>query len=154
MTLLFSMPGSSEWILIFIVLGMLIPKIFYLITLQSTLSNISIENRKMPPSNVWLLLIPLFGTIWHFIIVNNLADSIKAEANSKNVKLNETRPAYNIGLAMCILNCLFFIPFVNILTGIAGFVCWIIYWVKINSYNNMLISHNSNSGFANNQTVL
>ena len=142
------MPGGSEWILIFILFGgMLIPKIFYLITLQSTLQTISSENRTMPPSNVWLLFIPLFGVIWHFIIINNMADSIKAEANSKNIKLDEARPGYNVGLAMCILNCLFFIPGLNILTGIAGLVCWIVYWVKINNYKNTLSNNNSNTTF-------
>lgn len=146
MTLLFSMPGGAEWILIFIVLGlMLIPRIFYLITLQSTFDTISVENRKMPSSNVWLLLIPLFGTVWHFIIVNNLAASIKAEANSKNIKIDEPRPAYNVGLAMCILNCLFFIPGLNILTSIAGLICWILYWVKIISYKNILLTDKYNS---------
>ena len=141
MTLLFSLPGGGELILIFVVLGlMVIPRIFYLITLQSTLNTISSENRKMPSGNVWLLLIPLFGTIWHFIIVNNLADSIKAEANSKNLQLDEQRPGYTIGLAMCILNCLFFIPGLNVFTGLAGFICWIVYWVKINSYKNTLES--------------
>lgn len=110
MTLLFEMPGGSfEWLFIFSFLGLLlIPKIFYLITLQSTFDAISVGNRKMPSGNVWLLLIPLFGIVWHFIIVNNLADSIRAEANSKGIKIGESRPAYNVGLAMCILNCLFF----------------------------------------------
>jgi hypothetical protein len=140
MNLLIALPGAAEWIIILTVLGLvLIPKIFYLISLQSTLDVISFGNRKMPSSNVWLLLIPLFGVVWHFIIVSNMADSIKAEADSKNITLSEPRPAYNIGLAMCILNCLFFIPGINIFTGIASFVCWILYWVKINSYKNRLL---------------
>ncbi|MFT3701216.1 MAG: hypothetical protein QM802_02545 [Agriterribacter sp.] len=141
MTLLISMPGGTEWILILLAFGLLqiIPIIFYLITLQSTLSTISIENRKMPSGNVWLLLIPLFGTVWHFIVVNKLASSIKAEGDSLSIKLEEQKPGYNIGLAMCILNCLFIIPGVNVLTSIAGLVCWIIYWVKISSYKNILL---------------
>jgi hypothetical protein len=139
MTLLFDMPGGTEWILIFIVLGcMLIPRIFYIVTLQSTLDTVSVENRKMPSGNVWLLLIPLFGTVWHFIVVNNLADSIAAEAKTNDIRIEESRPAYSVGLAMCILNCFFFIPGLNILTGIAGLVCWILYWVKISSYKNTL----------------
>lgn len=93
----------------------------------------------MPSVNVWLLLIPIFGLVWHFIVINKLADSISAEATSKDIKITEPRPAYQIGLAMCILNCLFFIPGVNVLTGIAGLVCWILYWVKITAYKNMLL---------------
>ena len=97
----------------------------------------------MPSSNVWLLLIPLFGLVWHFIIINNLADSIKAEVKSRNIKIEEQRPAYNIGLAMCISNCLFFIPVINLFTSIAALVCWIIYWVKISSYKNIILTGKS-----------
>ena len=144
MTLLLGIPDGSEWGLIFIAFALiallLIPKIFYLITLQSTLKAISEENRKMPTNNVWLQLIPLFGIVWHFIIVKNMADSISAEANLKNIKIDEQNPAYNIGLAMCILNCFFIIPYLNILTGIASLICFILYWTKINSYKNKIIS--------------
>jgi hypothetical protein len=145
MTLLISLPGGSEWVVILfiallLVALILIPKIFYLITLQSTLKAISEENRKMPPNNVWLQLIPLFGIVWHFIIVKNMADSISAEANLKNIKIDEQKPAYNIGLAMCILNCFFIIPYLNILTGIASLICFILYWTKINSYKSKIIS--------------
>jgi hypothetical protein len=45
----------------------LIPTIFYLKTLQDTLKEISVENRRMPPPNVWLLLIPLFNLVWAFL---------------------------------------------------------------------------------------
>lgn len=140
MKLLLTMPGGTEWFLIFVVLGglILIPKIFYLITLQSTLASISPENRKMPPAHVWLLLIPLFSLVWHFFVIKSIAESITAEANSLGKKLAEPMPAYNIGLAMCILNCLFIVPGVNFVTSIAGLVCWIIYWVKISDYKKVL----------------
>jgi len=139
MTLLFSVPGGSELIILFL-LGAIIPFIFYLLTLQKTFELISPENRKMTPGHVWLLLIPLFGIVWHFIIVTNMADSIKAEAESRNITIDEPRPGYSIGMAMCILNCLFFIPLINILTAVGGLVCWIIYWVKIDGYRKILSS--------------
>lgn len=146
MTLLLSMPGGSEWIFIIFSLGIfLIPKIFYLITLQSTFDTISLKNRRMSSGNVWLLLIPIFGTIWHFIVVNKMADSIKAETDEMNIKIFESRPAYNIGLSMCILDCLFVIPIVKILSIIAGLICWILYWVKINYYKNILLRARINS---------
>lgn len=138
MTLLLSMPGGSEWILILLSFGLvIIPAIFYILTLQKTLEIISPENRKMPPTYVWLLLVPLLGLIWHFIVVRDLSASIKAEAISKDLNV-ELKPAYNIGLAMCILSCLFLIPILSIFTNIAFLVCWIIYWLKINSYKKML----------------
>ncbi|MBE7171175.1 MAG: hypothetical protein INR73_11325 [Williamsia sp.] len=84
MRLLFSLPGGAEWIIISVVL-LIITGIFYLITLQATFDAISPENREMPSGNVWLLLIPLFGLYWHFVIVHKLAESIKAEAITKSV---------------------------------------------------------------------
>ncbi len=139
MTLLFTMPGGTEWIFILIILGLFsIPGIFYLITLQLTFDSISNENRMMPSANVWLLLIPIFGLVWHFKVVSKLTESIKAEAITKGIYIEEPKPAYNIGLAMCILNCIFFAPYLNLFSSIAGLICWIIYWGKIASYKRIL----------------
>ena len=142
MKLLFSLPNPEFTLLIYsllIIPVLLIPKICYLDTLQNTLKAISVENRKMPVTNVWLLLIPFFATVLHFFIVDKMAQSIYAEAVSKNIAIAETRPAYTIGLAMCILNCLFIIPVLNVFAMIAYVVCWIIYWTKIAAYKNELL---------------
>jgi hypothetical protein len=140
MTLLLDLFSATGGILISFafIAALLIPFIFYLVTLQSTLRIVSPENRKMPPSNVWLLLIPVFGLIWHFIVVARMADSISAEAKTKGIPLNEPKPAYGFGLAMCILNCILFLPILHFYTGVAALVCWILYWVKIAEYKNRL----------------
>ena len=127
--------GPQEIIVILIISSFsVIPLIFYLLTLQNTFNAISVENRKMQSGEVWLSLIPLFGLVWQFIIVSRLADSLKAEFDAKNIKVDEERPGIGIGLAYCILFCCSIIPFVNFLTGIGGIICWIIYWSKINNY--------------------
>ncbi len=120
------------------ILIFLIPFVFYLITLQNTLKTISPENRKMAPANVWLLFIPFFNWIYHFIVVNNIADSIRAEALVKNVPLSESRPGAGIGITMCALQLCSIIPFFGSLASLGFLVCWIIYWVKINNYKNQL----------------
>lgn len=125
--------------------ALLIPFIFYLVTLQSTLRIVSPENRKMPPSNVWLLLIPVFGLIWHFIVVSRMADSISAEAKAKGIPVSEPKPAYGFGLVMCILKCMLFLPILHFYAGVAALVCWIIYWVKIAEYKNRLRASQSAS---------
>lgn len=133
--ILLGMIGPTELILLFLIPGLsIIPFIFYLVTLQSTLNEVSFENRKIQPAQVWLSLIPLFGLIWQFIIVNRLADSLREEFNSRNILLDESRPGSGIGLAYCILFCCSVIPFLGFLTAVAGLICWIIYWVKINDY--------------------
>lgn len=130
--------GILEILYIIIGLSSLIPQIFFLITLQNTFNQISEKNRKMQSGEVWLALIPLFGVFWQFVIVNRMADSLKAEFTIRNIEDNEDRPGITIGLAYCILFCLCIIPLLGILTLIAGYVCMIIYWVKIYNYKIIL----------------
>lgn len=146
MTLLLSLPGGSEWLIIFFALLItIVPAIFYILNLQSTLQAISPENRRMVPANVWLLLIPVFGIIWHFIIVNKMSESIKAESVNNNILITEVKPGYNIGLAMCILSCVSIIPVIGIFASLGGLVCWIMYWVKINTYKNLILEARNNT---------
>jgi hypothetical protein len=137
-----SMPAESEWLLILIVIGVLflVPYIFFLLTLQNTLNAISYENRKMPPANVWLMFIPLFNIVWQFIMVNNIADSIKAECARLYIPVKESRPTSGIGLAWNISSVCFFVPF----APLGSLVLWIIYWVKINEYKNLIIANKDN----------
>jgi hypothetical protein len=65
----------------------LIPVIFYFLELQNTLKEVSVENRKMKPGQVWLLLIPLFSIYWLFEVVSKIADSLKAEFASRNIEV-------------------------------------------------------------------
>jgi hypothetical protein len=137
-----SMPAESEWLFILIVIGVLflIPYVFFLLTLQNTLNAISYENRKMPPANVWLMFIPLFNMVWQFIMVNNIADSIKAECERLCIPVTENRPTSGIGLAWNISSVCFFVPF----APLGSLVLWIIYWVKINEYKNLIIANKDN----------
>ncbi len=120
----------------------LIPMIFYLLTLQNTLKEVQPQNRQMEPGQVWLLFIPLFGLVWHFIIVNRIADSLRAEFQQRQIPLQEDRPGAGIGITHCALNCASVIPFLGSLCALAGLVCWIIYWVKIANYKTMLQQSN------------
>ena len=131
-----------EIILILIVLGiMIIPQIFYLITLQKTINEISPENRKMEPNQVWLYLVPIFGLIWQFIMVDNIGISLQAEFQKRNITVKEEKPGYRVGMIYCILFCCTIIPVVGIFAGLVGFIFWIIYWVKINNFKKILAAH-------------
>jgi uncharacterized membrane protein YjgN (DUF898 family) len=134
--------GVTEFLLVFVIaFGItLIPIIFYLVTLQTTFNEVKPENRKMQPELVWLAIIPIFRLIWQFFIVNNLADSLKAEFAQRNINVGEERPGSSIGMAYCILNCCAVIPFLGFLAALAGFVCWIIYWVKVSGFKAKLLS--------------
>lgn len=114
---------------------MLIPTIFYILTLNKALNRCSPENRAMPPENVWLLLIPFFSLIWQFIVVGNVAKSLAAEFKKREIQVEEAEPGKSIGMAYCILNVCAIIPFVGFLAALAGLICWILYWVKIDGYS-------------------
>lgn len=119
----------------------LIPAIFFLLTLQNTLRAISPENRRMPPSNVWLLFIPLFNLVWQFIVVDRISQSIGAECARLNIPVTDPKPTYSIGLAWNICSCLAFIPFLG---GIASLVTFIIYWVKVSEYKKLIETNRDN----------
>jgi hypothetical protein len=127
-------------VLVVLVIG-LIPAIFYLLTLSRTLKQVAPHNQRMTPGEVWLTLIPLFGTVWHFFVVARVADSLAAEFNQRRIPCNEQRPGYNIGLWMLILPLVGFIPILGGLASLAGLVLWIVYWVRIAGYKRQLEEH-------------
>ena len=138
-------PASSDtfqiiFLLLFVVLA-LVPLIFFLLTLQKTMNVVSEENRKMPPSNVWLMLIPLFNIVWQFIMVNKIAESITEECIKLNISVKENKPTYNSGLTWNICNLITFIPLIG---GLAALITFILYWVKVNKYKNLMIANNGN----------
>ena len=128
------------FLLFFIVLAF-VPFIFFLITLQKTMNIISVENRKMPPSNVWLMLIPLFNIVWQFIMVSKIAESVTEECIKLNIQTKESKPTYNSGLTWNICNLIAFIPIIG---GLAALLTFILYWVKVNEYKNLMIANKDN----------
>jgi hypothetical protein len=110
--------------------------ILYLITLMNTLNAVSPQNRRLTPGLVFLLLIPLFNLVWNFIVVTKIRDSLQAEFAARN--LSGQGFGYGVGLAMCILYIVSFVPLINLLAAPAMLVCWIIYWVQIAGYKGQL----------------
>lgn len=125
----------------------LIPYIFYLITLQKTLQAVSPENRQMQPGKVWLLLIPVFTWVWLFFVVKAISDSLKREFNKYGV-IDDEKPIYDLGLSLAISRCCFIIPILGGFAGLASFVLWIVYWVRVNDKKKELINviNNRNLG--------
>lgn len=118
---------------------LVIPAIFYLLTLQKTLERCSPQARTMPPGQVWLLLIPFFNVIWQFLVVTSIAASLRNEFNRRNIPLTEPEPGKSIGMVLCIATVAGIIPLLNFIAGPVSLVCWIIYWLKISGYSGMLI---------------
>ena len=133
--------GIAGIVMVFLIVFaiFLIPYIFYLLTLQKAFNRCAPENRALAPGLVWLLLIPLFNLVWHFLVVINLAKSLEAEFQKRGIA-EEPKPGQTIGMVMCILNACSIIPFLGILCSLVALVCWIIYWVKIAGFSGKIAS--------------
>ena len=128
----------------FIVAIFLIPTIFYLLTLQKALQAVSVENRRMPPGQVWLSLIPVFNLVWMFIVVNKIAESFGAECMVLNIPTSETNPTQGIGTTKNILALCTMIPIIGVVAGVGYVVCWIMHWIKVNEYKNLILANKDN----------
>lgn len=125
-------------VVILIVLAVvLIPYIFYLLTLQKALSRVSEPNREMSPGLVWLNLIPIFSLGWQIYTVIKIANSLRKEYGKRGIQ-EQGSFGYGIGLAFSILAIVSIIPYIGTIAALAGLVCWIIYWVQIAGYSGKL----------------
>ena len=94
----------------------------------------------------------VFSLVFNFYMVNKIAESVAAELASRNMPM-EGKPTYNIGMFMCACNTLALVAGLPYLAGvgtmasIAGFVAWIMYWVKTNEYKIKLRSLPENDQF-------
>jgi hypothetical protein len=116
---------------------MLLPMIFYILTLQKAIKKCAPENQAMQPAMTWLLLVPCFSLIWHFFVVINVAKSLGAEFQKRGMA-EEMAPGQTLGLILCILACCSIIPFLGVLCALGALICWIIYWLKIAEYSRKL----------------
>lgn len=126
-------------------LGILVA-ILYILTLSRALQKCSPASRTLEPGMLWLLLIPLFNLIWNFFVVLGMAKSLGNEFRLRNISNVDPEPGKTIGMAMAICGACSIIPLVNILTGLAYLVLWIVYWVKIYGFSQILDQVPASSG--------
>lgn len=147
---------------IVVLLAYIIPAILFVLAQYRTLKLIRKENREMSPRRVWLQLIPVFGLVWQFVVVIQIAHSISKEMASKigesildnspiQMKVTDESPTYTIGIAYSILTTLGLIinasnmhpSTLMAISGsvllLSGIVCWIIYWVRLVITKNKLV---------------
>ncbi len=122
----------------------LVPYIFFLLTLYRTTEQISVENRRLPPAQVWLLLIPLFNLIWMFVVINKLANSIRQECDRLNISYSQPTPTKDIGNIFALLAIASLMPIIGFFFGLGAFICWIIYWTQVARYRRLFIENKDN----------
>jgi hypothetical protein len=128
-------------VLLFVAGTLLIPAIFYILTLSGVLQKCAPASRTIEPGPIWILLIPLVNLVFSFIVVFEMAQTLRNEFNRRGIRVAEPSPGKSLGLAMCICGCCRIIPVLGLLAMLAHLVLWIIYWVKISEYSRMLDTH-------------
>ena len=118
----------------------LVPKIFYILTLQRALNNCAPDSRAIDGGMLWLLLVPFVSLIWHFFVVSGMTKSLEIEFSRRNLPIDTIRDGNSIGFAMCICNVCVFVPLAGFVAGVAGLVLWIIYWSKVAGFSRILES--------------
>jgi hypothetical protein len=101
--------------------------IFYLLACSRCWAEISPRNRGMEPGMVWLCLIPLFGFVWHVVMMFKFVESLRAEYRYRGMRGDGdfgqlATILYLIGLV---------VPFLSLI----GFI---VHWVKISGYTQEL----------------
>lgn len=110
---------------------MLLPKIFYLMTMHRALTRSDPRSRNMNPGLVWLSMIPLFAMAWDFVVVVATSATMEKEYTRRGRPLVSAYPGLGSGITFCILSLVLWIPFINVFVAPVCLVFWIVYWVKI-----------------------
>jgi hypothetical protein len=71
------------------------------------------------------------------VVVLKMAKSLRNESVRRNFPA-DPEPGQSPGLALCILMARSVIPLFGLVLAFAGFICWIVYWVKIAEYSRAL----------------
>ena len=121
---------------IFVVAGLAL-NLMFLTTLKRLLEQCAPHNRLMEPGQVYLNLIPCFGSIWMFFTVSRVGQSLRNEFDERGTDLPGDY-GQQLGISFAGLTLSWIIPYVGILFGLAGVICWIVYWVKMAEYNRHL----------------
>lgn len=135
--MLFARSADDEGILVVLavcaaimLLAGLAIQILFLLTLKRALEQCTPRNRTMEPGMVFLNLIPLFGAVWMFITVSRVSESLRAEYDDRGMDAYGDY-GQQLGISYASLILAWIIPWIGVLFAIGGFVCWILYWMKI-----------------------
>ncbi|MFC7525413.1 hypothetical protein ACFQRK_15735 [Parapedobacter sp. GCM10030251] len=116
---------------------------FYANTIRKTLLLVAPANRLMTPGQAWLLVVPFFNIYWNFAVASRLADSLTNEFYDRKIA-EEENPGRASGTWYAWLFLLTNIPlppFILITLFLLSITYFIIYWVKVSNFRNLLVEH-------------
>ncbi|SKB64055.1 hypothetical protein SAMN05660226_02443 [Parapedobacter luteus] len=117
--------------------------VFYANTVRKTLLLVAPENRLIKPEQAWLLVIPFFNIYWNFSVASRVADSLTNEFFDRKIA-EEENPGRAAGMWyawLFLLSNIPFPPFILITIFLLSVVYFIVYWVKLSNFRNLLEEH-------------
>jgi hypothetical protein len=153
-----NMEGILGVMLIALLIGIAI-LVAYLLTLQNVLKEIGPANRAVQPNNVWLMLIPLFSTIYAFILYQQISESLKREYEERDI-IGGGDYGKGLGMASAVigvvtlLNNIVDLGAIGGLVGLAGLVILIVFWVKMSEFKKRLQKTPNSGGISSNPDIL
>lgn len=110
----------------------LVANIFFCLSLYSAMKKVPEKQRSFPAWFSWMIAIPFLHLIFAWIMIPfGIPGSFKRHCQDNHAALAKAKSLFGVGLALVILMSLSILPYINIGTGVATLVLYIIYWVKI-----------------------
>lgn len=99
--------GLSELIIIIVFMIFMIEalsRIILISKLHDLLMSVQPKMRRIEPSQVWLLFIPIFSAFWCFFILKKVVQSMGFI--TKPLRFHSIKNEYRLGLSLCIMHSL------------------------------------------------
>jgi len=119
-------------LLILFFIAIMLVRVLFAWSLYLTATRIPQQHRLFPSWFCWMTIIPFVGFVFEWLMVPfGIPWGLKKFLSGKTDAIKQINILFGIGLAYTICFSTFFIPVINIITGIGGLVLFIIYWVKV-----------------------
>ena len=100
--------------------------------------------REITPGQVWLIIIPIFVLYWQFrVYMTGVPNSFKNYFNAQG-HTDVGDCGKSLGMWMCILTFLSFVPIIGMIAGLAGLVLVILWMVKIHGLKQKIVQAQQN----------
>ncbi len=113
-------------------------------SIRKTLLLIHPENQVILPNQAWFLAIPLFNMYWNFEVAKRLSYSLNNEFFDRKIAVEEN-PGFSSGMLYAWAFLVSFFPFpafLHLLCLIVAIIYFILYWIKINQFKDLINEHN------------
>lgn len=132
---LFNFFGPEVLIVLIVLLPFVMAYIFYIRTLQKTLAELSDKNKSLPSWSIWLILLPVVGSLCLLYVVWKLSQSLALEFKDRGIESSNENTGLIIGMLMSLC---FLLAVRSPIFGAIGVLFWIIHWVKMSKYKSVL----------------